>query len=90
MAEMFELKEAQERVILVGVSTSDHDDTEKSLDELEELVATAGAVTVGRVIQNLDQVHPGTYVGKGKLDEIKELLWDHRHTERRKDPHYGP
>ena len=76
MAEMFELKEAQERVILVGVSTSDHDDTEKSLDELEELVATAGAVTVGRVIQNLDQVHPGTYVGKGKLDEIKELLWE--------------
>ena len=76
MAEMFELKEAQERVILVGVSTSDHDDTEKSLDELEELVATAGAVTVGRVIQNLDQVHPGTYVGKGKLEEIKELLWE--------------
>ena len=45
-------------------------------DELEELVATAGAVTVGRVIQNLDQVHPGTYVGKGKLEEIKELLWE--------------
>ena len=32
MAEMIELKEATERVILVGVSTSDHDDTEKSLD----------------------------------------------------------
>ena len=76
MTEMYELKEAEERVILVGVSTSDHDDTEKSLDELEELVATAGAVTVGRVIQNLDQVHPGTYVGKGKLEEIKELLWE--------------
>ena len=76
MAELFELKEAEERVILVGVSTSDHDDTEKSLDELEELVATAGAVVVGRVIQNLDQVHPGTYVGKGKLEEIKELLWE--------------
>ncbi len=80
MAEMIDLKEAQERVILVGVSTSDHDDTEKSLDELEELVATAGAVTVGRVIQNLDQIHPGTYVGKGKLDEIKELLWETRAT----------
>lgn len=76
MAEMIELKEATERVILVGVSTSDHDDTEKSLDELEELAQTAGAVTVGRVIQNLDQIHPGTYVGKGKLDEIKELIWD--------------
>lgn len=73
---MIELKETQERVILVGVSTSDHDDTEKSLDELEELAATAGAVTVGRVIQNLDQIHPGTYVGKGKLEEIKDLLWE--------------
>ena len=76
MAEMIDLKEMQERVILVGVSTSDHDDTEKSLDELEELAATAGAVTVGRVIQNLDQIHPGTYVGKGKLEEIKDLLWE--------------
>lgn len=76
MAEMIELKETQERVILVGVSTSDHDDTEKSLDELEELAATAGAVTVGRVIQNLDQIHSGTYVGKGKLEEIKNLLWE--------------
>ena len=76
MAEMIDLKEMQERVILVGVSTSDHDDTEKSLDELEELAATAGAVTVGRVIQNLDQIHPGTYVGKGKLDEIKDLIWE--------------
>ncbi len=76
MAEMIELKEQAERVILVGVSTSEHDDTEKSLDELEELATTAGAITVGRVIQNLDQIHPGTYVGKGKLEEIKDLLWE--------------
>lgn len=76
MAEMIDLKQDIERVILVGVSTSDHDDTEKSLDELEELAQTAGAVAVGRVIQNLDQIHPGTYVGKGKLDEIKELIWE--------------
>ena len=76
MAEMIDLKQDIERVILVGVSISDHDDTEKSLDELEELAQTAGAVTVGRVIQNLDQIHPGTYVGKGKLDEIKELIWE--------------
>ncbi len=76
MAEMIELKETQEKVILVGVSTDDNDDTRKSLDELAELAATAGAVTVGRVIQNLDQAHPGTYVGKGKLEEIKDLLWE--------------
>ena len=74
MAEMIELKELQERVILVGVSTDDNDDTQKSLDELEELAATAGAVTVGRVVQNLDQIHPGTYVGKGKLDEIRQMI----------------
>lgn len=37
MAEMIELKQVKEKVILVGVSTDDHDDTEKSLDELEEL-----------------------------------------------------
>jgi len=73
---MIELKQVKEKVILVGVSTDDHDDTEKSLDELEELASTAGAVTVGRVVQNLSQIHPVTYVGKGKLDEIKDLLWE--------------
>lgn len=72
---MIELKEEIEKVILVGVSVEDADDTEKSLDELEELAKTAGAVTVGRVIQNREMIHPGTYVGKGKIDEIKELLW---------------
>lgn len=76
MAEMIELQEIEERVILVGVSTDDRDDTEKSLDELEELAATAGAVAVGRVVQNLEQIHSGTYVGKGKLEEIKDLLWE--------------
>lgn len=73
---MIELKEEIEKVILVGVSVEDTDDTEKSLDELEELAKTAGAVTVGRVIQNREMIHPGTYVGKGKIDEIKELLWE--------------
>ena len=76
MAEMIELQDEQERVILVGVSVEDNDDTEKSLDELEELAKTAGAVTVAKVIQNREQIHPGTYVGKGKIDEIKELIWE--------------
>ncbi len=76
MAEMIELREEKEKVILVGVSVDDTDDTEKSLDELEELAKTAGAVTVGRVIQNREMIHPGTYVGKGKIDEIKELIWE--------------
>lgn len=41
MAELFDMKELEERVILVAVSTSDEDDTEASLDELEELADTA-------------------------------------------------
>ena len=65
-----------ERVILVGVSLTEQEDTRKSLDELKELASTAGAETVGTVIQSRDQVHPGTYVGKGKIDEIKDLLWE--------------
>ena len=76
MAEMIELSKEIEKVILVGVSVEENDDTEKSLDELEELARTAGAVTVGRVIQKREQIHPATYVGKGKIDEIKELLWE--------------
>ena len=37
---------------------------------------TAGAEAVGRVIQKRELVHPGTYVGKGKIEEIRELLWE--------------
>lgn len=74
--QLYDLKETKERVILVGVQADDNEDTEKSLDELEELAQTAGAETVGRIIQNREQIHPDTYVGKGKLDEIKNLLWE--------------
>ena len=74
MAELIELKEEEERVILAAVSIGDGDHTEASVDELSELVKTAGAVTVGRVIQNRESVHPGTYLGKGKIEEVKELI----------------
>ena len=73
---MIELGKETERVILVGVSLTEQEDTRKSLDELKDLASTAGAETVGTVIQSRDQVHPGTYVGKGKIDEIKDLLWE--------------
>ena len=76
MAEMIELKEQEERVILVAVSTDDNDDTVNSVQELSELVSTAGAVTVGTVIQNRENIHPGTYVGKGKIEEIREMAWE--------------
>ena len=68
---MIQIKDEEERVILVGVATADGDDTQASLDELEELVTTAGAVTLEKIIQNREQVHPGTYLGKGKLEEVR-------------------
>ena len=73
MSELYEVKEEIERVILVGVATSDNDDTEVSIKELAELVKTAGAETLATVIQNREARHPGTYVGKGKIEEIREL-----------------
>lgn len=74
MAEkLYDTEERQEKIILVGVATADGDDTEQSLDELEELGQTAGAVTVAKVIQNRERMHPGTYIGKGKIQELKEL-----------------
>lgn len=77
MAEIYEVKEQEERFILVSVATSDGDDTKESLDELEELAKTAGAVTVDKVIQNREAVHPGTYLGKGKIEEIGILIEEH-------------
>ena len=60
MAELIEIGEQQERVILFAASTNDSDDTEESVEELKELVKTAGAETVGTVIQNRENIHPGT------------------------------
>ena len=71
---MVETEVQKERVILVGVSEQDGDDTKDSLAELKELVATAGARTEGMIIQNREKIHPGTYVGTGKVAEIKEML----------------
>lgn len=76
MAELIELKEIEEKLILFAVNTGQEDDTKECLDELEELVKTAGAISVGRVIQNREQIHSGTYLGKGKLEEVKELIWE--------------
>lgn len=76
MAEIIELKEMEERVILLAVSMNDGDDTEASLDELNELVKTAGAVPVDRIIQNRERIHPGTYLGKGKIEAVKERIWE--------------
>lgn len=75
---IYETQEEQEKIILVGVSSADGDDTRQSLEELEELGQTAGAVTVAFVIQNRERVHPGTYIGKGKMTEVAELVKKHQ------------
>jgi len=73
MDNLYEIKEEQESVILVGVSTSEQDDTKDSLEELEELVKTAGGICLAKVIQNREAIHPGTYLGKGKIEELREM-----------------
>lgn len=74
MAETFETLEKRERAILVAVEFNDETDVECSLNELDELAETAGADTVGRLIQKREAVHPGTYIGKGKIEELQELI----------------
>lgn len=74
MASVFEMAEKPEKVILVGVSTYEHDDTEESLEELKDLVKTAGAVPAATVIQNREAIHSGTYIGKGKIEEVRILI----------------
>lgn len=70
---MYNTDNEQEKVILVGVQLED-DDAYKSLDELEELAKTAGAVTVGKTVQAREYFHPATYIGKGKLDEVRTMI----------------
>lgn len=72
---MEEFGRLEERVILIGVQIAADENVEVSLDELEELASTAGAVTVGKVIQNREAVHPGTYIGKGKIEEVRALVY---------------
>lgn len=72
---LHKIEDEEERVILVAVDADNsEDDTEKCLDELEDLAKTAGAATVGRVIQKRERVSAGYYVGSGKLDEIRTMI----------------
>ena len=74
MAKPQEIEEIEEKVILVGVSEQEGDDAEDSVTELAELVKTAGATVVGTLIQKRETIHPGTYVGPGKVEEIALLI----------------
>ena len=70
MSAMIDLAEEKERVILVGIDSSGES---AFLEELEELAKTAGAETVGKLVQSREAPHPGTYLGLGKLEELKAL-----------------
>ena len=68
---MIELKKESEKVLLVGVGLPGQDDIEDSLKELSELAATAGAQTVGQVIQSREQIHPEPMSEKERLMKSK-------------------
>lgn len=72
-------KEQNERTVLVGLVTKTQDEgkTGEYLDELAFLADTAGAETVARFTQKLDYPNPRTYVGTGKLEEIRTYVEDH-------------
>ncbi len=76
MTKLYDLEDQEERFILIGVTVSDNDDTKESLEELSELVNTAGGFTAGMLIQNRERIHPTTYIGKGKLEEVKQLIFE--------------
>lgn len=73
---MFDTKQEIEKVILVAVATDSEESAAESLDELEELVNTAGAQVMGRMIQNLEHFNSATYIGSGKVSELKDLIWE--------------
>jgi GTPase len=63
---------ARQRALAVGVLPEGED-----LAELEELLRTAGVATAGRIVQHREQPHPNTYVGAGKLEELKAAIAEH-------------
>jgi GTP-binding protein HflX len=72
------LAEAPLRAIIVSIDTPETDwPIQESLDELEQLAATAGVVTVDRLVQRLDHPHPATLLGSGKVEELEALIKFH-------------
>lgn len=74
--QMYDLSKKEESYILAAVKTSEFDQVEESLLELKDLAHTAGARVLGTIVQARETIHPGTYLGKGKLEELKELLYE--------------
>lgn len=80
---MLEKKDTKiEDVVLIGVITGSQDEerSKEYLDELEFLTLTAGGKAIKRFVQKLDFPNPKTFLGKGKLAEVKDYI-DHNHIE---------
>ncbi len=67
----------EEKYILVAVATGDEEAAWDSLDELSELLDTAGGITVFQTVQNLARPDKATYIGKGKAEELRESIEIH-------------
>lgn len=74
-----EKKVTSEKTVLVGVITQHQDEAQSTeyLDELEFLVTTAGGVAVKRFVQKLEKPHPKTFIGTGKLEDVKVYIDTH-------------
>lgn len=71
---MYDNNELVEKVVLFCVDLDNGEDVDVNLDELEELVKTAGAVVVGRLVQKKDGIDKATYIGSGKTEELRDLV----------------
>ena len=65
-----------ERAILVGHAQREREHIERSLEELALLADTAGAIVADKLVQRRGTIHPATFLGKGKLQELKQLAGD--------------
>ena len=72
-------KVLSEKTVLIGVVTQNQDEekAKEFLDELEFLVETAGGVSIKRFVQKVEKPHPKTFIGTGKLEEVKRYIDTH-------------
>ena len=71
---MIETEKKTERVFLVGVELADTENFDLSMEELQSLAKTAGAEVVGSYSQKREKYDSKTFVGSGKLEEIRQMV----------------
>ncbi|MEP7381469.1 MAG: GTPase HflX [Gemmatimonadota bacterium] len=79
--ELISLTAPVERALLVGAprkGTTARHHVDEHLEELERLADTAGAQVIGTLTQQIDRPHPGTYLGKGKIEELRQRVSDEK------------